>query len=75
MALIKKFRIKSFKKLNSIIEFENVTLSYGNRIILDNISFKINEGQIFGMLGPNGVGKSTIFNLKILCLPFYFLRT
>ena len=63
MALIKKFRIKSLKKLNPIIEFENVTLAYGNRIILDNISFKINEGQIFGMLGPNGVGKSTIFNL------------
>ena len=63
MALIKKFRIKSFKKINTIIEFENVTLAYGNRIILDNISFKINEGQIFGMLGPNGVGKSTIFNL------------
>ena len=63
MALIKKFRIKSFKKVKSIIEFENVTLAYGNRIILDNISFKINEGQIFGMLGPNGVGKSTIFNL------------
>ena len=63
MAVIKKFRIKSFKKLNSIIEFENVTLAYGNRIILDNISFQINEGQIFGMLGPNGVGKSTIFNL------------
>ena len=63
MALIKKFRIKSYKKIKSIIEFENVTLAYGNRIILDNISFKINEGQIFGMLGPNGVGKSTIFNL------------
>ena len=63
MALIKKFRIKSFKKIKTIIEFENVTLAYGNRIILDNISFKINEGQIFGMLGPNGVGKSTIFNL------------
>ena len=63
MGLIKKFRIKSFKKIKSIIEFENVTLAYGNRIILDNISFKINEGQIFGMLGPNGVGKSTIFNL------------
>ena len=39
MALIKKFRIKSFKKIKSIIEFDNVTLSYGNRIILDNISF------------------------------------
>ena len=63
MALIKKFRIKSFKKIKTIIEFNNVTLAYGNRIILDNISFKINEGQIFGMLGPNGVGKSTIFNL------------
>jgi len=63
MALIKKFRIKSFKKIKSIIEFDNVTLAYGNRVILDNISFKINEGQIFGMLGPNGVGKSTIFNL------------
>ena len=63
MALIKKFRIKSFKKIKTIIEFDNITLSYGNRIILDNISFKINEGQIFGMLDPNGVGKSTIFNL------------
>tara|TARA_B100001027_G_scaffold144368_1_gene100681 strand:+ start:602 stop:1378 length:777 start_codon:yes stop_codon:yes gene_type:complete len=63
MAIIKKFRIKSFKTINSIIEFENISLSYGNRQILENISFKINEGQIFGMLGPNGVGKSTIFNL------------
>ena len=63
MGIIKKFRIKSFKKKNSIIEFEKVSLSFGNRLILDNISFKINEGQIFGMLGPNGVGKSTIFNL------------
>ena len=63
MAIIKKFRIKSFKNINSIIEFENVSFSYGNRLILDNINFKINEGQIFGMLGPNGVGKSTIFNI------------
>ncbi len=63
MAIIKKFRIKSFKNINSIIEFNNVSLSYGRRLILDNLNFKINEGQIFGMLGPNGVGKSTIFNL------------
>ena len=63
MAIIKKFRIKSFKNNNSIIEFNDISLSYGNRLILDNLSFKINEGQIFGMLGPNGVGKSTIFNL------------
>ena len=63
MGLIKQFRIKSHKKPNSIISFENITLSYSNRLILDNINFKINEGEIFGMLGPNGVGKSTIFNL------------
>ena len=63
MAIIKKFRIKSFKNSNSIIEFNNISLSYGNRLILDNLNFNINEGQIFGMLGPNGVGKSTIFNL------------
>jgi lipopolysaccharide export system ATP-binding protein len=63
MAIIKKFRIKSFKNINSVIEFNNISLAYGNRLILDNINFKINEGQIFGMLGPNGVGKSTIFNL------------
>ena len=63
MAIIKKFRIKSFKNINTLINFENVSLAYGNRLILDNISFKINEGEIFGMLGPNGVGKSTIFNL------------
>tara|TARA_S200000501_G_scaffold375580_1_gene428004 strand:- start:1871 stop:2647 length:777 start_codon:yes stop_codon:yes gene_type:complete len=63
MGVVKKFRIKSYKKINSLIEFENISLAYGNRLILDNISFKINEGQILGMLGPNGVGKSTIFNL------------
>ena len=63
MGIIKKFRIKSFKNQNAMIEFENISLSYGNRLILDNINFKINQSEIFGMLGPNGVGKSTIFNL------------
>ena len=63
MGIIKKFRIKSFKNKNPIIELENISLAYGNRLILDNINFKINESEIFGMLGPNGVGKSTIFNL------------
>ena len=65
MAIIKKFRIKSFKSNSSAIKFEKLSLAYGNRLILDNISFKINVGEIFGMLGPNGVGKSTIFNLII----------
>ena len=63
MGIIKKFRIKSFKKSQPIISLENISLSFGKTRILDNVSFKINHGQILGMLGPNGVGKSTIFNL------------
>ena len=63
MAIIKKFRIKSFKNVNSIIKFENVLISYGNRTVLDNVNFTINEKTIHGLLGPNGAGKSTIYNL------------
>jgi len=63
MGIIKKFRIKSYKNTQPIISLEKISLSFGNRKILDNVSFKINQGQILGMLGPNGVGKSTIFNL------------
>jgi lipopolysaccharide export system ATP-binding protein len=63
MALIKKFRIKSFKTHKPIIKLDKLSLSFGRRKILDNINFSINEGQILGLLGPNGVGKSTIFNL------------
>ena len=63
MGVIKKFRIKSFKKSRPLISLENISLSFGKRKILDKVSFIINHGQILGMLGPNGVGKSTIFNL------------
>ena len=63
MAIIKKFRIKSFKKQKPLVQLKNISLSFGKRKILDNVSFNINQGEILGMLGPNGVGKSTIFNL------------
>ena len=63
MAIIKKFRIKSFKNVNSIIKFENVSIAYGNRTVLDNINFSINEKTIHGLLGPNGAGKSTLYHL------------
>jgi lipopolysaccharide export system ATP-binding protein len=63
MALIKKFRIKSFKKQKPIVALKKISLSFGQRQILDDVSFNINQGEILGMLGPNGVGKSTIFNL------------
>jgi len=63
VAIIKKFRIKSFKKRNTLVELKNISLSYGKRQILENVSFNITKGEILGILGPNGVGKSTIFNL------------
>ena len=65
MAIIKKFRIKSFKENKPLIKMEKISLSFGRRQILDNINFDINSGEILGMLGPNGVGKSTLFNLII----------
>ncbi len=63
MAIIKKFRIKSFKNKKTLLELKNLSLSFGERQVLQNINFEINQGEILGMLGPNGVGKSTIFNL------------
>ena len=63
MGIIKKFRIKSFKKSNSIIRFENISIKYGNRSVLDNVNFRINEKTIHGLLGPNGAGKSTLYHL------------
>ncbi len=63
MGIIKKFRIKSFKKVNAIIKFENISIAYGNRTVLDNINFRINEKTIHGLLGPNGAGKSTLYHL------------
>ena len=64
MAIIKKFRIKSFKKEKSIISLKNISISFDNHYqILDNISLDIPKGQVLGLLGPNGAGKSTIMNI------------
>jgi len=64
MSNIKKFRIKSFKNKEKLaLKLEKISLKFGRKIILDNLNLKLNSGQILGLLGPNGVGKSTIFNL------------
>ena len=63
MAIIKKFRIKSFKERKPVIKLEKISTRFEKRLILENIVFNLNQGQILGLLGPNGVGKSTIFNI------------
>ncbi len=63
MAIIKKFRITTFKKEKPKISLKNISFSFNKRQILDDISFVVREGEILGLLGPNGVGKSTIFNI------------
>ena len=63
MALIKKFRIKSFKEQETILELKKISMFYNKRQILNNLDLKINRQEVLGMLGPNGVGKSTIFHI------------
>lgn len=49
---------------NSLVSVDNLTKSYGDISVLEGISFEIPEGEVFGILGPNGVGKTTL--IKIL---------
>mgnify|MGYP001426684621 FL=1 len=63
MAIIKKFRIKSYKENKPLLAVKDISMSFEKRQILKDLSFEIHKGSIVGMLGPNGVGKSTIINL------------
>ena len=63
MALIKKFRIKKFKETEEILKLDKISMFYNKRQILNSLDLIINKQEILGMLGPNGVGKSTIFHI------------
>ena len=48
---------------NEVIEFVNVSKSFGDRLLMDKLSFKVPAGAIVGIIGPNGAGKSTLFRM------------
>ncbi len=48
---------------NRVIEVEGLTKSYGDRVLIDNLSFKLPAGGIVGIIGPNGAGKTTLFRM------------
>jgi len=51
------------EKFRRVVEMKNVTIQYGEKTILNNINWKINQGERWALLGPNGAGKSTLLSL------------
>lgn len=57
--------MKGMKKMDNIIwKCENLTMKYGKRQVLNNVSFQLERGKIIGLLGPNGSGKTTLIKLS-----------
>ena len=53
-----------------MIEINNLVKRYGNLVALDHLNLNIHEGEIFGLLGPNGSGKTTAINCMLALLKY-----
>src|SRR6185369_13296468 len=51
------------RQVNTLLEFDNVTMRFGGVTALREVNISINEGEIFALIGPNGAGKTTVFNV------------
>ena len=51
------------------VQVDQLSFSYGERKALDNVDFEVSRGEIFGLLGPNGGGKTTLFRILSTLLP------
>ena len=54
----------------NIVQIENLVKRYGNLVALDRLNLSISEGEVFGLLGPNGSGKTTAINCMLSLLKY-----
>ena len=54
----------------NIVQIENLVKRYGNLVALDHLNLSISEGEVFGLLGPNGSGKTTAINCMLSLLKY-----
>ena len=64
MSNVKKFRIVKFKS-KPVLTAKNISKSFGGRVILRKIDIHLNKGEMLGLLGSNGAGKSTFMNIVL----------
>ena len=55
-----KSKVKDYTKLKKVIEINNITKKYGKKVVLNNLNLNIYEGEIVGLIGANGIGKTTL---------------
>ena len=60
--LIKNLELNLLKRKNQFLQLKNLTISYGNRQIVEGLNLNIQRSEISGLLGPNGAGKSSIYH-------------